>query len=31
VVPTENLGAAGSGTAAVNTAVKGILDANGSS
>lgn len=29
VVLTENLGAAGSGTAAVNTAVKAILDANG--
>lgn len=29
VVLTENLGAAGSGTAAVNAAVKAILDANG--
>ncbi|MEL0250656.1 MAG: TonB-dependent receptor [Novosphingobium sp.] len=29
VVLTENLGAAGSGTAAVNNAVKAILDANG--
>lgn len=29
IVLTENLGAAGSGTAAVNTAVKAILDANG--
>jgi iron complex outermembrane receptor protein len=29
VVLTENLGAAGSGTAAVNTAVKAVLDANG--
>ncbi len=29
VVLTENLGAAGSGTAAVNSAVKAILDANG--
>ncbi len=29
VVLTENLGAAGSGTAAVNAAVKSILDANG--
>jgi iron complex outermembrane receptor protein len=29
VVLTENLGAAGSGTAAVNLAVKAILDANG--
>ena len=26
---TENLGAAGSGTAAVNAAVKAVLDANG--
>ncbi|MFN5904068.1 MAG: TonB-dependent receptor plug domain-containing protein, partial [Novosphingobium sp.] len=29
VVLTENLGAAGSGTAAVNAAVKAVLDANG--
>ncbi|URW76329.1 TonB-dependent receptor [Sphingomonas donggukensis] len=29
IVLTENLGAAGSGTTAVNTAVKAILDANG--
>ncbi|HST36199.1 MAG TPA: TonB-dependent receptor [Allosphingosinicella sp.] len=29
VVLTENLGAAGSGTAAVNNAVKAVLDANG--
>ncbi|MES2442285.1 MAG: TonB-dependent receptor [Pseudomonadota bacterium] len=29
VVLTENLGAAGSGTATVNTAVKAVLDANG--
>ena len=29
IVLTENLGAAGSGTAAVNAAVKAILDANG--
>ena len=29
IVLTENLGAAGSGTAAVNTAVKAVLDANG--
>jgi iron complex outermembrane recepter protein len=29
IVLTENLGAAGAGTAAVNTAVKAILDANG--
>ncbi|MET0250695.1 MAG: TonB-dependent receptor [Novosphingobium sp.] len=29
VVLTENLGASGSGTAAVNTAVKAVLDANG--
>lgn len=29
VVLTENLGAAGAGTAAVNTAVKAVLDANG--
>ncbi len=29
IVLTENLGGAGSGTAAVNTAVKAILDANG--
>ena len=29
IVLSENLGAAGSGTAAVNTAVKAILDANG--
>ncbi len=29
IVLTENLGAAGSGTSAVNTAVKAVLDANG--
>jgi iron complex outermembrane recepter protein len=29
IVLTENLGAAGAGTAAVNTAVKAVLDANG--
>lgn len=29
IVLTENLGAAGAGTAAVNAAVKGLLDANG--
>ena len=29
IVLTENLGAAGSGTGAVNTAVKAVLDANG--
>ncbi|MFN9376727.1 MAG: TonB-dependent receptor domain-containing protein [Novosphingobium sp.] len=29
IVLTENLGAAGSGTAAVNAAVKAVLDANG--